>query len=127
VGPDGTHGVAIPPDQLAGMRALVADLIAEGCLNSTGTCNCGMFAEEMAVRQIVPGAREFYGPFLDSSGHPIDPDHAWAYLPDGTILDGTIDQFQDRLGDERPPGEGGIAIVPAGHPFARHYDTTGML
>jgi hypothetical protein len=54
---------------------------------------CGIVSEELA--EMIDGARVFYGGYIEADSTFCD-DHAWVDLPDGRILDATVDQFNER-------------------------------
>lgn len=98
--------------------AMRRELVADGTTNSKGGPSCGTLAEWLAVEF---GWQEFYGYIYDQQGLVIDEDHAWAILPDGTIIDASIDQFSGTI--DAWPGLPWVAIVPPGHPYQKRYET----
>lgn len=106
----------LPNEALLTIRRIGQELQAAQQCRADGGPSCGVFTEEVAQ---ALGLDQTYGYFRDSEGNVIDDDHAWNILPDGTIVDPTIEQFSDHV--QQWPGYPDIAVVPPGHPFTQHY------
>lgn len=72
---------------------------------------CGTVSEENEVRFGWPTT---YGTH-EAMNHDPEDEHVWNKLPNGSILDGTADQFGGRR-DHR-----GVRIIPPTHPDYQKY------
>lgn len=108
-------GGEVTPSQIKKIRAMAAELVTDGIVNSAGGASCGVLCEEMSI---FFDCDMTYGSVFDCNGNLIDDDHAWLILPDGSIVDPTVTQFKQI---EIYPGVDEIAIIPPAHCMQAQY------
>jgi hypothetical protein len=93
-------------EQIDAIARLRVEIIDAGDVNAAGGPSCGELSCGVAY---IVGGIEFAGAKLLDDG--TFPEHCWAYLDDGTIVDASADQF----------GDAAILVLPAQDPRRDSY------